>query len=123
MTIIGVGLGPGQPHKFPFKEVSSVVVERKSMAPSVTVMVLAIIVLLITKYNLLWFIINLDKTEGFTTPVALGIAILCAILTALRSMFVNVSVRSRDRSLTVRLVPIRSAKRLAQRFSEMSGEG
>ena len=123
MTIIGVGLGSAQPHDIRFSDVYSVVVERKSVVPFATAMILAIIVLVIANYNLLWFIINLNGTEGFITPVALAIAILCGIPTVLRLMFVNVTVRSRSGPLAVRLVPSRAAKRLARRFSEISARG
>ena len=118
LTIIGVGLGSAQPHDVTFNDVSSVIVERKSVVPFTTMMVLAIIVLVIAKYNLLWFIINLYGAERFITPTALVIAILCGISSVLRLMFVNVTVRSRHGPFTVRLVPSRPAKRLARRFSE-----
>jgi hypothetical protein len=120
MTVIGVGLGVAQPHDIRFSDVHSVVVERKSVVPFATVMILAIIVLVVANYNLLWFIINLYATQWFIAPMALAIAILCAILAVLRLMFVNVIVRSRSGPFVVRLVPSRSAKRLARRFSEIS---
>jgi hypothetical protein len=120
MTIIGVGLGSTQPHDIKFSDVFSVVVERKSVVPFVTATILAIIVLLIANYNLLWFIINLYRTEWFVTTTALAIAVLCGIPTVLRLMFVNITVRSRSGPLTVRLVPTGPAKRLARRFSEIS---
>jgi len=120
LTIIGVGLGSAQPHDVKFNDVSSVIVERKSVVPFTTMMVLTIIVLMIAKYNLLWFIINLYGAERFITPTALVIAILCGISSVLRLVFVNVTVRSRRGPLTVRLVPSRPAKRLARRFSEVS---
>lgn len=119
LTIIGVGLSSAQPHDIRFGDVSSVVVQRKSVVPFATLMVLAIIVLVIAKYNLLWFVVNLDRWEMFMVPIALAIAVLCAIPACLRLMFVNVTVRSRSGPLTVRLVPSRSGKRLARRFSEM----
>ena len=120
MTIIGMGPGSTQPHDIHFSEVSSVVVERKSVVPFATVMILAIVALVIVRYNVLWFIVDLIRAERFVTPIALGIAILCAVASALRLMFVNVNIRSGSSLLTMRLVPIRPAKRLARRFSEIS---
>jgi len=119
MTIIGVGLGSVRPHEIRFGDVSSIVVQRKSVIPLMTLMMLAIIALFIARYNLLWFAINLYRWQTFITPIALAIAILCAISASLRLMFVNVTVRSRAGPVTVRLVPSRSAKRLARRFREM----
>jgi len=118
MTVIGVGMGSVQPHEIRFGDVSSVVVERKRVVPLMTVMILAIIVLVVAKYNLLWFAIDLSRWGRFITTIALAIAILCAIPACLRLMCVNVTVRSRGGPVTVRLVPSRSAKRLARRFRE-----
>jgi hypothetical protein len=118
ITVIGVGLGSTQPHEIRFGEVASVVVQRKSVVPFMTLMILAIIVLLVAKRNLLWFVLNLSPAQWFIVPIALAIAILCAIPTVLRSIFVNVTVRSRRGPLMVRLVPARSANRLARRFRE-----
>ena len=120
LTISGVGLSATQPHDITFSDVSSVMVERKSVVPFTTIMFLAIIVLVIAKYNLLWFIINLYGVERFITPTVLVIAISCGVSSVLRLMFVNVTIRSRRGQVTVRLVPSRPAKRLARRFSELS---
>jgi hypothetical protein len=120
MTVIGVGLGPPEPHDICFSDVSSVVVERKSVVPFTTVMILAIIVLLIVKYNSLWFIVDLTGVGRFIAPIALAVAMLCAFASAIRLMFVNVNVRWGHNLLTMRLVSNRSAKRLARHFSEIS---
>jgi hypothetical protein len=120
MQLIGGGLGSAQCHEVSYSDVLAVVVERKSIVPFATLAILAFVLALIAKYNALWFVIDLSRTEIFITSIGLGIAILCAIPTILRLMFVNVLVRSSRGPLAVRLVPIRSAKRLARRFSEMS---
>jgi len=118
ITIVGLGLGSVQPHEIRFGDVSSVVVQRKGVVPFATVMILAIIVLVVAEYDLLWFVIDLGRWEMLIGPPALAIAILCAIPVVLRLMFMNVTVRSRRGVFTVRLVPNRSANRLARRFRE-----
>lgn len=120
---IVTGFGSAQPYDIRLSDVSSVVVVRKSVVPVAALMLLAIIILLIAKYNLLWFIINLYRWERFITPIALAIAILSAIPSVLRLIFVSVTVRSSRGPVTVRLVPIRSAKRLAGRFRGMYAGG
>ena len=124
LTVVGVALGSAQPRDIGLKDVSSVVVERKSMIPFLTLTILAAIVLLVARFNLLWFVINLYPLQMFIIPIApliaLAIAMLCGVPTLLRLVFVNLSVRSQGAPLTLRLVPIRSAKRLARRFSEVS---
>ena len=119
MKII-VGLQSAQLHDIPFSDVSSVVVQRKSAVPFMTSTILAIIVLAIAKYNFLWFVISLYRWEGLITPTILAIVILSAVPAVLRLVFVNVTVRSRSGPVMVRLVPSRSAKRLARRFREVS---
>jgi hypothetical protein len=120
LHIIGGGLGSIEAHEIPFSQVSAVVVQRKSVVPFATLTILAVVVVLISKYNALWFVIDLSRTGLLITPIAVGVAILCAIPTVLRLNFVNVSIRSSGSLLTVRLVPIRSARKLARSFSEMS---
>ena len=126
LAVVGVGLGSAQ-RDIRFGDVSSIVVERKSMIPFLTLAVLAAIVLLVVRFNLLWFVLNLYTIQMLIIPIApwlaLAIAILCGIPTILRLIFVNVFVRSRVGVLTLRLVVPRSAKRLASRFSEISAGG
>lgn len=122
LTVIGVGFS--SPQDIKFNDVASVVVERKSIVPFATLTVLAAIILAIARYNLLWFIVNVYSVQMLVIPIApliaLAIAILCGIPTILRLVFVNVSVSSGGGKLMLRVVPIRSAKRLARRFSEIS---
>jgi hypothetical protein len=114
------GVGGAQSHDVPFSQVSSVVVERKSVVPFATSIILAFVVVMLVRYNAFWFVIDLSRIEVVVTWIGLGIIIVCAIPTVLRAFFVNVSVRSSAAPLKVRLVPTRSAKRLAGRFSEIS---
>jgi hypothetical protein len=109
-----------EPHEIPFTHVSAVVVQRKSVVPFATLTILAVVAVLISKYNALWFLIDLSRPGLLITPIAVGVAILCAIPTLLRLIFVNVSIRFGGSLLTLRLVPISSAKHLARSFSEMS---
>ena len=120
MSII-VGLSSAQAYEIRFGDISAVVVERKSVVPFMTLMILAVIVFMVARYNLFWFVISINNWERFITPVTSAVAILCAIVTLLQLVFVTVTVRSRREPLTVRLVPSRSAKRLARRFSELCG--
>jgi len=119
LTIIGIGLGSVQPREIRFGDVSSIVVQRKSVVPFTTSIILAIIVFLIAKYNLLWFVIDLSRWEPIITSVALVIATICAIPALLRFIFVNVIVRSGLQPIVLRLVPGQCAKRLARRFREI----
>jgi len=121
MTI--TGLDSDQPQDVEFGDVSSVVVQRKSVVPFITSMIVAIVALAVANFNLLWFLIDLYRWRMFITPVALPIAILSAIAIVLRVVFVNVTVRSRRGTLRVRLVPSRSAQRLARQFSEIYAGG
>jgi hypothetical protein len=120
MHLIGGGLGSAQSHEVSYSDVSAVVVQRKSVVPFATLTILAFALALIAKYNALWFVIDLSRIGVFITWIGLTIAILSAVPAILRLMFVNVLIRSKGGPLTVRLVPGRSAKRLARRFSEMS---
>ena len=114
------GFGSTQCHEVSYGDVSAVVVDRKSVVPFAALTILAFVLALVAKYNAVWFVMDLSRTGIFITWIGLGIATLCAIPTILRLIFVNIIIRSNDGPLTVRLVPIRPAKRLARRFSEMS---
>ena len=107
-----------------FADVSSVVVERKSMIPFMTLTILTTVALLVVRFNLLWFVLSLYSVQILIIPIApliaLAIAMFCVIPTLARSVFVNVLVRSKVGTSTLYLVPIRSAKMLARKFSEIS---
>lgn len=122
MQIMGGGFGSTQPRDIPFNEVSAVVVERKSVVPFATVLVLTVVVIVVAEYNMVWFIVDLSRYEALITSGAILSVAVCAVMILLRTMFVNVLVRSTGEGAasTLRLVPIHCAKRLARRFREMS---
>lgn len=112
-------------YALPIMRVQSVIVERKSVIPFATVMILSAVVAVIFKYNAFWFIVNLNPLiENSLSVVALGITLIAMIPALLRSVFVNVQVTwDGDPSyFRLRLVPIRVGRRLANRFQELSEE-
>ena len=116
-------LGSPEPHQIPLSTVRAVVVDRKSVMPFATMTVLAGVVAVLAKYNALWFLINLNQAQiAWVSDVGFTAMLLCAIPLVLRALFVNVTVRSDADAavLVVRLVSVRSAKRLAKRFRELS---
>ena len=123
IKVKGAGLPPSQSPEIPYGLVSAVFVQRKSVVPFATVLVLAVIVGLLAQYNALWFIPHIAEMDPLIAPISFGVAILCAVPTILRVLFVNVLVRYEGGSLHLRLVPIRSGKRLGRRFRELSLEG
>jgi len=120
LHIIGGSLGSVESREIPFSHVSAVVVQRKSVVPFATLTILAVVAVLISKYNPLWFVIDLSRVDPLIALIGIGVAILCGIPTILRLTFVNVSIRSGGSLLTIRFVLVRSARRLARSFSEMS---
>jgi hypothetical protein len=123
IRIVGGRLAVAETHEIACDDVSSIVVQRKSVVPFATVTVLLVILTLISEYNVIWFIDGLTSTNVFIPPFSMGIAILSLAITILRLLFVNVSINSGQGSVVLRLVTLRSAKRLAKRFSEISGGG
>ena len=122
MQITGGEFGSTQPRDIPFDDVSAIVVERKSVVPFATVLVLTVVVIVVAEYNLVWFLVDLSRYEDLITSGGILIVAVCAIMILLRMAFVNVSVRSTEQpaASTLRLVPIHCAKRLARRFRELS---
>ena len=113
-------------HEIPLAQIHAVLIERKSVIPFSTVTVIAAAATVLAKYNPVWFLVNLpDKESTLVSLGALSIAIVFAIPAVLRSMFVNLSVRSEAEPVLVRLgfVPVRPARRLAKRFRELSEGG
>lgn len=123
IRIIGGGLSVADVHEIARDDVSSIVVQRKSVVPFATITILAIIVTLVTEYNVIWFVEGMSRMNGFITPFGLGIALLCLAITILRLLFVNVTLHFGEDSVALRLVTLRSAKRLAKRFSEIAAGG
>ena len=120
VRVVGLASSSTLPHELAYSDVSAVFVQRKSVVPFATITILIVIAVLVSKYNMLWFVVDLDPISDFIVWTGSGIAILCVMVTLLRLLFVNVLMRSNRGLFVVRLVPIRSAKRLARRFSEIS---
>ena len=123
VQVVGLGLSSTQSPELAYSDVSAVFFQRKSVVPFATVTILTVLIVLVSKYNLIWFVINLNPVSVFIVWSGIGIATLCAVVTLLRILFVNVLMRSSRGPFVVRLVPIHSAKRLARRFSEISAGG
>ena len=123
IRIVGGGLTRAAAHEIAREDVSSVVVQRKSIVPFATATILAVIVTLVTEYNVIWFVEGVSRMDRFIAPFSLGIALLSLTITMLRLLFVNVSIHFGEGSAVLRLVTLRSAKRLAKRFSEISVGG
>lgn len=123
--ITGGSLGSIQSREIPFEGVSAVVVERKSVIPLVIAIALALVVIVLLDYNVIWFLVDLSRAEAFITAVGLLIVTLCVIIIVLRTVFVNVSIRVADEGgvLMFRFVPTRCARRFARQFRERSGGG
>jgi len=110
-------------HEIPLSEVRAVLVERKKVIPFGTITVLILAAAVLVKYNPIYFIANLsDKDSTRVSFIAIGVAIACMVPAVLRSVFVNVSVRSEGEPVLMRLgfVSARSAARMAKRFRELS---
>jgi len=114
------GRAYSQSRKIAYSDVSAVYVQRKSVVPSATLTILMAIIVLVGRFNLIWFVLDLSRIGIVISWIASGIGLVFAIVTLLRLLFVNVLVRCSGDPFVVRLVPVRSAKRLANRFSEFS---
>ena len=113
--------GPSsQPHRIAYHDISAVIVQRKSVVPFATLAILTTVVALIAKFNLIWFIVDLNRVGFVISSVGFGVGLICAVVAGLRLLFVNVLVRHSEGPVVVRLVPARSARRLAEKFSELS---
>jgi hypothetical protein len=120
MRVSGAGIELSQSADIPYEEVSAVLVQRKSVVPFATLTILAAVATLLARFNPLGYFMDVRQIQFLVTPIALGLGILFAAVTLVRSCFVSVSVRSTRGLFTVRFVPVRSGKRLAQSFSEIS---
>jgi len=123
MTISEASWRIAKSYELPIKRVRSVIVERKSVMPFATTLALCVIVGAVAKYNGLWFLINLNPPASTSIcDVIASIAVISAIPTLLRGIFVNVEVTwDGDPSFfRIRLIPNRAGRRLASRFRELS---
>ncbi len=123
MVVINKALGVSKTYQLPLKRIRSVVVERKSVVPFAPLTVIAAILMVVMKYNALWFLVDLTPAvSGFLSSVALLVAIISAVPVVLRALFVNVTITwdGNPTSFRVGFIPSRSGKRLAERFQESS---
>ena len=109
----------------PLKRVRSVIVERKSVMPFATTLALCLILAIVVKYNGLWFLVDLNPSVSmWICIVLLSIAVISAVPTLLRGIFVNVEVKwdGDPPYFRVRFILNRAGRRLANRFRELSEE-
>ena len=126
MVIKGTGWKNTKTYELPLGRVMSVIVERKSVIPFATATLLAAIIAVLSKYNALWFLINLTLEErGQFSMIALLVSILSAIPTIMRALFVNMTVRwdGEPSCFHLRFVLSSGGRRLARRFHELSVTG
>jgi hypothetical protein len=86
-------------------------------------MLIAAATMLVTRFNALWFLVNLTpQNEQTVSSYALLISVVSAIPTLIRIFFVSVSITWNGNPTTFRVgfVPLRPGKRLAQKFQELS---
>jgi hypothetical protein len=110
-------------YELPVTRIRAVIVERKSVIPFATIMVLIAIATVAVKYNALWFLVNLTPpTAALMSMTMLAICVVSAIPALLRAIFVNVAVTwdGEPSSFRVRFVPAHMGRRLAKRFHEAS---
>ena len=110
-------------HELPIKRIRAVVVERKSVIPFASIVVLAAIATVVIKYDLLGFLVGLDaQSASWLSIPALAVCVSCAIPILSRAIFVNVTVTwdGEPPSLRVRFIPAYLGRRLARRFQEVS---
>jgi hypothetical protein len=115
--------GGSKSHELPLKRITAVVVERKSVMPFATLTILAAAAAVLTRYNALWFLVNLTRDNlVMVSSAALAAAVICAIPTVLRTFFVSVSITwdGDPPSFRVSFVSIRRGKRLAKQFQDFT---
>jgi hypothetical protein len=108
--------------RIPLDRIGSVIVQRKSVMPFITLAMLAAVVGTIVKYNSIWFLVDLTadiSSKG--SVVAFLIALLCAVPAMSRILFVNVVITSTgSETWRVRFVTAKSGLRLASKFQELA---
>jgi hypothetical protein len=123
MTISESSWRIAKSYELPIKRVRSVIVERKSVMPFATTMILSAIIAVVVKCNGLWFLVSLNPKASMSISSAiLAVAAISAVPTLLRGIFVNVEVTwdGNPSYFRVRLIPNRMGRRLASRFRELS---
>lgn len=99
-------------YELPIEKIRAVIVERKSMIPFATVLVLAAIAAVVVKYNALWFVVNLGpQSEALMSEIAVAICVVSAIPALLRAFFVNVAVTWDGEPLSFREIRPKSCRK------------
>jgi hypothetical protein len=118
--------GVSKSYQLPIGRISAVVIERKSIIPFATLAIFTAAVAVITRYNVLSFLVDLaPETAGMLSSVALFVAVICAIPVLIRILFVSVSIAwdGDPTSFRVGFVLLRPGKRLTSKFQESSTWG
>jgi len=108
----------------PLNRISSIIVQRKSVMPFITMTILVAIAGILLKYNSFWFLVDLTPDmSSKCSVIAFIIALSCAIPTLSRSLFVNVVITSTSsETWLIRFVTAKSGLRLAAKFQELTAE-
>lgn len=109
----------------PLGDVQSVVVERKSLMPVASSATVLGIIGVLVKYNALWFLFDLNQDISWKLSlIALLPAMLLAIPTVERVLFVNVIIASFNRETwRVNFVRLSAGRNFAAKFLEFSSGG
>ncbi len=123
MVVRSEGFGLVQFRELPLNKITAVVVERKGVIPFAILTLLAAAITAVAADNPFWFLFNLTQQQTLlVTTAGVFAAVVCAIPTLFRLLFVNVLVRSEGEAnaMILRFVLVRRAKHLARRFRELS---
>jgi hypothetical protein len=115
--------GLSKTYQLPVGRIRAVMIERKGVIPFATLTLLGAIAAILTRYNSLWFIIELPPARAqILSSVATLATALFAIPTLVRTFFVSVSISwdGDPTSLRIGYVPARRGKRLAKKLRELS---
>ena len=122
IVINSKALGVSKTYQLPLNRIRTVLVERKSVMPFSTLTIFTATLIGVTRYNLLWPLVNLTPpVAGFLSSAALLATIICAVPVVLRTLFVSVTITWDGDPTSFRLgfVPARPGKRLARMFQEL----
>jgi hypothetical protein len=123
MVINSKEWGVSKSYQLPINRIRSVVVDRKSVIPFATLTLITAATMLIARYNVLWFLVNLTPQNAQTvSSYALLVSVVSAIPMLIRILFVSVSITwdGNPTSFRVGFVLVHPGKRLVQKFQELS---
>ncbi len=126
MVINNTGLGFSKSYQLPIKRITSVVVDRKSVVPFASFTLLAAAMTVLTRYNSLWFLVNLSpENAGTASSAAIMVTVFCAIPTIFRMLFVNLFITwdGDPTSFRIGFARVGPGKRLARKFQELASWG